>query len=61
MNEPEWAMTIPEGNGIEHPISASMMQEFVGEVAELIHDKATQPVTVGSASLATLEYRTACL
>ena len=59
INEPEWAMTMPEGVLVKHPISAAMMQDFVREVAELIHDKATQPVTVGSASLATLEYWTA--
>lgn len=58
INEPEWAMTIPEGNGIEYPISATIMQEFVAEVAALIEDKATQPVTVGSASFATLDYWT---
>lgn len=54
INEPEGAMTVAEGKWVSNPISEVAMQEFVSEVVNLIHAKATQPVTLGSASRGTM-------
>jgi hypothetical protein len=58
INEPEGAMDIAEGNWVGDAIPAATMQEFVNQVADLIHTEATQPVTLGSASRHTLKYWT---
>lgn len=51
INEPEWAMAIPGGQSVGHPVSQEAMQDFVRLIAQTIKESAaSQLVTVGSAS-----------
>ncbi|HEX7086158.1 MAG TPA: hypothetical protein VF198_07325 [Vicinamibacterales bacterium] len=53
-NEPEWATF---GVGTWNPVASvprAAMRAFLGETARLVRDAARQPITVGSASLATI-------
>ncbi|HEY9776359.1 MAG TPA: cellulase family glycosylhydrolase [Planktothrix sp.] len=49
MNEPEWSMQMPGGTPGKDGVPVAAMQQFVTEIAALVHTHSEQAVTVGGA------------
>jgi hypothetical protein len=60
INEPEWATTGLGGVDPHQSVPHRTMKAFITEVAALVHQTASQPVTVGLASARGLDLVRAC-